>query len=315
MKFTIRSCKVRMEEEVYRWPDAEQGLSEGMHLMVDHQMRTAVEFLTSRLQVPPPDAVHQSRKALARAVAALALVGQGEGAAADALRSARRNLSFLRDQDARLECLRRYFDREQLQQIQQHCFPPFFSNDGEISQLLTQVASQVDAVVVHIAPEISFESHVFPAVRKIYSRARKQLRLLLESEPPVAMPAWSIRMHSLRKKSKKLHFCLLLTASAMSAARRNRYRATFLAALVKDWKKLLDYLGNSQDIVVMLANPFLDSEWTTLVKTTLSEARRKLDSKGLHLAQVLLWQDEDNFVAMLRGFLTLDDDIHFPPLD
>jgi CHAD domain-containing protein len=189
-------------------------------------------------------AVHESRKALRRARAVLAMVagalpGSERRAVRAALQGARRSLSTVRDHAVAPEALGSLTlddrERETAKRVLDNAAEAIPAL-AEIRQLLgeaaARAAAQAEALTASLPPELSWDT-VALGIERAYREARRARRLAKRSRP------W---FHTWRRRSKELVYQLDFVA-AHAGARTLAIRA--------DLDAITDQLGQAVDLVML----------------------------------------------------------------
>lgn len=209
-----------------------------------HSAVNAASDAALRLDEGLAVAVHESRKALRRARAVLAIMApalpKGERRAVRAaLRDARRSLSTIRDHSVAPETLGKLAlndsDRDTARRVLDsaaEAIPP----TAEIKQLLgeaaARAAAQAEALHAALAPDITWRD-VIRGIRDLYGVARRARRASKVSK------AW---FHTWRRRTKELTYALDFVA---------RQAGPRTAAIASEFAAIGDLQGPSVDLIMV----------------------------------------------------------------
>ncbi|HWO17536.1 MAG TPA: CHAD domain-containing protein [Kofleriaceae bacterium] len=228
----------------------------------------AAKTAAARVDQSSTAAVHESRKALRRARAALAMMAgalpKGERRAVrGALQSARRSLSTVRDHAVAPLTLGSMTlsdrDRETAKRVLDNAAEALPAL-AEIKQLLgeaaARAAAQAEALAAALPPEISWDT-VRAGIEDVYREARRAHQRAKRSRP---------RFHTWRRRSKELVYQLDFVA-AHAGARTLELRA--------DIDAIADQLGPVVDLVML--RDFVQTHAQGLPESDVEELRHRID--------------------------------------
>ena len=295
-------------KHVLRHPqDPGRQLANAVAAMIDRSA-TALEDGVAERQ-PVPAAVHESRRILKRARALLRLAGRGKKRSdtrtlARSLRDVGRQLSVVRDQDARLEAVDRLLrdqdrrSRDQDRLLRDHDDPVdallelrhrLAASPRPASRATIMAAAAVDLRAAHeLATRLRIDDRGFATfatgLRKIHKRGRKAVARLDGAKDEAHAH------HRLRKRAKNLRHALEFLEVLWPPV---------LQAWHSELHRLTDQLGEANDYSLVLEGlgPGSADEATSILR----EARQRRWDQARPLAERIWSSSDQRFVDSVES--------------
>ena len=238
-------------------------------------------------------AVHESRKALRRTRAVLAMIANAlpkseRRAVRSALQEARRSLSTIRDHTVAPETLGHIAlsdeDRDTARRVLDsaaEAIPPM----AEIKQLLgeaaARAAAQAEALEAALPPKISWEELAY-GVRELYGEARRARRASKVSKQ------W---FHTWRRRTKELSYALDFIA---------RQAGPRAAAIQSEIDGIADLQGTSVDLIMV--REFVETHGTGIAPEEIERLRAAIDAQLDDLMKAARKAGSDPFALKKKKF-------------